>query len=1129
MENKFNLALKIILIFGLGTALIGGFYVAQAYSPHTTHSPLAESSVELYNNFYPQDKLNPQEAEWIVKGAADEDSPFLRPLNHFYDPVNNGGLEGYLSSKEWAHSPKAQAGIGGNYTWEEALSAYKRGDREKAYRALGQIMHLIQDSAVPAHTRNDPHPHGEDLYNGPDPYEQGVKEFGQPSLLGLSPIIYSDIDIYFDRTAHYTNSHFYSKDSIGFYSEPVPVRIDGNYIYGRDDKGEYKLIKYEGKLNTKLFGGNILFYLNDPLVLQDYWSRLAPFAIENGAGVIKLFHDSVYKEVVIHGEEASFWDKTIDFVGNAYDNISSAFGWLDGFRLFATSSNINAKSKANCTDTSVYLGTSPGTCTELEFSVHKNTKEENQKAQDYFYNQLQNTKKQTEIQFSQEISSSSTGAVTPDPAPVEGIESEKPKLYFVTRVIDGDTIELEGGERVRYIGINAPEKPSGCFAEQSTQFNKELVLNKNIRLQKGPTDKDNYGRLLRYIYTEGGILVNETLVQTGHAYAFDYNDPHKFSEKFEKLEEEAREEKRGLWGDVCHPAEGEVKGDSTSTSSFGRGAPYGPRGPGSFQPQLRQQNRIPGADMPDHLLINEVQVADSEFVELYNPTGSSINLEEYYFSYYSSSKAQWQNPWRNKKFPSQAKIEAQSYYLIGLNGYPSDGTLKGADWQPYSSSQLSNSGGSVAIFNYNPKNTQNPKPIDALGWGSDEDIALKETKTAPAPSKGKSISRNEKHVDTDNNFNDFTEQVPTPKNSNLGAIVWENKLQASADRILTDSSSNVYLVSRDSISLVSSEGEHGWENINKERTALRATLSSNEQILYGAECFYVGNRENKCYFFALNAANGEEIIKEIYIGRWVDYGLLVDPLNNNVYVSAPGRLVAFNLNKEKSIAWQKKLDNPVYYFELYNSKLYLLESMSDRSKNLAVLSTDNGSELEYMGLGRKKGKNFAISEGRLFIGYVGSPCGANRENGISVFNLPGMDEESSFIKNFRFGCSGRHTSIKTLNNKAYTVPTNAGLWPDRSLGMFYTDKSENIKLEHLFFLSANHYPASTLYIDEQNNIYLFAHKSDSSGSSLYKLDKTGAMVNSFNFSDTLNDIALSSNRLYTLTNQALTAIDLSKF
>ena len=126
------------------------------------------------------------------------------------------------------------------------------------------------------------------------------------------------------------------------------------------------------------------------------------------------------------------------------------------------------------------------------------------------------------------------------------VEKKKP-TYLVTRVIDGDTIVLENGEKVRYIGIDTPEiSQNECFALEAKKKNEELVLGKRVKLEKDVSERDKYGRLLRYVYV-GNIFVNDYLVRNGYAYAVTYPPDVKYSERFLQAQREARENKRGLW------------------------------------------------------------------------------------------------------------------------------------------------------------------------------------------------------------------------------------------------------------------------------------------------------------------------------------------------------------------------------------------------------------------------------------------------------------------------------------------------------------------------------------------------------------------------------------------------------
>lgn len=153
---------------------------------------------------------------------------------------------------------------------------------------------------------------------------------------------------------------------------------------------------------------------------------------------------------------------------------------------------------------------------------------------------------------------------------VAGTSDEKEeKLYLVTRVIDGDTIEIEGGQKVRYIGIDTPEtvdpnEPEGCVGKKASDKNKELVEGKKVRLEKDVSETDKYGRLLRYVYI-GDIFVNEYLVKEGYASSVSYPPDVKYQDKFREAEEQAREEEKGLWGDVCNIPTSTVKPTIIST------------------------------------------------------------------------------------------------------------------------------------------------------------------------------------------------------------------------------------------------------------------------------------------------------------------------------------------------------------------------------------------------------------------------------------------------------------------------------------------------------------------------------------------------------------------------------------
>jgi len=129
-------------------------------------------------------------------------------------------------------------------------------------------------------------------------------------------------------------------------------------------------------------------------------------------------------------------------------------------------------------------------------------------------------------------------------------EEKKENVYLVTRVIDGDTIEIEGGQKVRYIGIDTPEtldprKPVQCFGVEASNYNKQLVEGKRVRLEKDISETDKYGRLLRYVYL-GDVFINLKLVQEGYASSYSYPPDIKHQEQFVEAQKMAREQNKGL-------------------------------------------------------------------------------------------------------------------------------------------------------------------------------------------------------------------------------------------------------------------------------------------------------------------------------------------------------------------------------------------------------------------------------------------------------------------------------------------------------------------------------------------------------------------------------------------------------
>jgi len=125
------------------------------------------------------------------------------------------------------------------------------------------------------------------------------------------------------------------------------------------------------------------------------------------------------------------------------------------------------------------------------------------------------------------------------------VEPEK-DTFLVTRVIDGDTIEIETGERVRLTCIDTPETYEDKYKE-AKDYLTELILNEEVKLVKDVSETGKYGRLIRYIYLEDGSFVNELIVRNGYGIAYLYRPDVKLCPIIQEAEDYARINKLGIW------------------------------------------------------------------------------------------------------------------------------------------------------------------------------------------------------------------------------------------------------------------------------------------------------------------------------------------------------------------------------------------------------------------------------------------------------------------------------------------------------------------------------------------------------------------------------------------------------
>jgi micrococcal nuclease len=123
----------------------------------------------------------------------------------------------------------------------------------------------------------------------------------------------------------------------------------------------------------------------------------------------------------------------------------------------------------------------------------------------------------------------------------------------VAHVINGNTLVMENGQRVRLIGVDTPEtrhsnRPVGHFGNEATALIERLVKGKRVRLQFdfSQGQRDRYGHTLAYAFLESGVLLNAELLGTALVSFIHALRLHEYR-KFRELEREAREQRRGLW------------------------------------------------------------------------------------------------------------------------------------------------------------------------------------------------------------------------------------------------------------------------------------------------------------------------------------------------------------------------------------------------------------------------------------------------------------------------------------------------------------------------------------------------------------------------------------------------------
>jgi len=116
----------------------------------------------------------------------------------------------------------------------------------------------------------------------------------------------------------------------------------------------------------------------------------------------------------------------------------------------------------------------------------------------------------------------------------------------VKKIIDGDTIEIENGQQIRYIGIDTPEYGEYYF-EQAKLENEKMLSSKDVYIEKDILEKDKFDRILAYVWVDKNILINNQLLEMGMAFPLFIPPNKKYQELFIKSFEKAQASDIGVW------------------------------------------------------------------------------------------------------------------------------------------------------------------------------------------------------------------------------------------------------------------------------------------------------------------------------------------------------------------------------------------------------------------------------------------------------------------------------------------------------------------------------------------------------------------------------------------------------
>lgn len=914
-----------------------GFFIsaAQSYAYSVvTHAYLTKEVIEFYNRHF-ENKIPEEFWNYVIDGARKEDE-FPRYWHHFYDPVYDRGLTSILygngyKSKEWAQNEKLQnklvyrttatiasllsaveqKNLGNfttrsNYTWDEAIDLYARGEKEKAFYALGHILHLIEDTSVPDHTRNDPHPPIED---GGSPYENWTEQFTlenadadlKSRLFRKKPVILQDLNAYFDSIANYSNKNFYSQNTLGIGEYKTP-ELDYTGIVGEDyfgfkksDDGDYYLVAYKskpGNYSYAMVPENNLTLKNEQ-VLNDYWSRLSVKAVQHAAGVIDLF----LKEAAKAQPKKSFLGQLIDAVKNLFSRGRDG----GGEELIAE--------------------------IPLEVPASLNQSE--------IEDEIRNVKKVESIspvatQLAPTLSKLESESVLEPEPELESASTPEPTICLFET---GNSPTHQGVIINEVAWMGSPQSSNDEWIELKNITDVEAdvsgwqIIDKDSQIKALLSGKIAAGAFYLLERTDDNSAPGVSADQIYAGALANVGEGLRLFDKNCGLIDE-------VWAAPDWPA-----GDNTYKLTMERQADFSWRhsaNAGGTPKAANSQGVIPAADAgsatsfssvpssnssnnnpPDntqqnqttqsvnHLLISEVQVAGidagDEFIELYNPTDAEIDLSGWSIQYLSGSASSTDSV-AKKNFAAGHRIPAKGFFLIarGLNSSGEDG-YRGTQAADMSHRTFSLSaaatGGKIFLVNNQEK----------ISGFSDENIIDQLDYAFSVPATGQSLERKASVAgscataqgsgeylgngcDTDSNTDFDTRSSPNPQNSQSLPEPREAPLAVKDFRAEFDPDQLSV-----NFSWAHDEAQNARYNLYSDLFSTNIASTS-----FSYPIFYVGRKYNfRIHAVDRDGLESEARTTEVNVPGIVNLSFYQDPRSVGDYV--------LDLSKSTSTPWQMSL------------------------------------------------------------------------------------------------------------------------------------------------------------------------------------------------------------------------------